>query len=266
MCAKMYRFSEENRKDAKYEKFLWEIQTWVAHKSRVFRDEVMELAMLKAWKKWDEKQPTGAMIEFTDQMFLECADKNVGKLMNMIHAMEEFAGEDVMDEASHEDSEDLRSESTEASIPDSTDPSDFESTIPQDSKAGTFEKTDRSDRGTELSIMTAFSYSQSEDSYWVLCPEEEFEAKVLNWVPKDEKWLLDQTKEFYNTSNKDNGFHWYTDYRNCYSFMVSRKSGAVTMTHPGFNLPTLFIGFDKNFAPIDTTPLESLETLVGTGI
>lgn len=92
MCAKVFKFDEQTEAAVKYVTLLRETQMHVADQVRVFRGEAIGLAMLRAWKKWDEDQTVGTVLKFTDQMFLECADKNVRKLMEMILAMEEFAG------------------------------------------------------------------------------------------------------------------------------------------------------------------------------
>jgi hypothetical protein len=93
MCAKVFKLEEQAEAEVKYSNFLRETQAYVADQVRVFRSEAISLAMLRAWKKWDEDQPVGTVLKFTDQMFLECADKNVRKLMEVILSMEEFAGD-----------------------------------------------------------------------------------------------------------------------------------------------------------------------------
>jgi len=93
MCVKVFKLEEQAEADVKYSISLTETQAYVAEQVRVLRGEAIALAMLRAWKKWDEEQPVGTVLKFTDQMLLECADKNVRKLMEVILDMEEFAGD-----------------------------------------------------------------------------------------------------------------------------------------------------------------------------
>lgn len=237
MCAKVFRLSEERRKDEEYETFLWEIQVWIAKKARVFRDEAMQLAMMKAWKKWDEEQPTGAILEFTDDMFLECADKNVVKLMEMIHAMEEFAG-------------DVKEESSETRTPDSA--------IPTSSGLDeqTFNDSAKQDRRPELAVMTAFAYSEIEHSFWVLCPRKEFEAKVIENIFKHQRVLIERAKDYYNTSYTEDGFSTFGEFRDSYSLIVSKASGRVSLVQPDFMYFT--VSYETDYRSIIPIKLETL--------
>ena len=96
MGTKEIRFQDKRDMLEKYETRLKEIKDAVTTHAAEMRDCCFDLAMLKAWKKWDETIPLGTVVEFNDDMFLESGDENVTALMELVLAMEEFSGDSVI--------------------------------------------------------------------------------------------------------------------------------------------------------------------------
>jgi len=92
MSAKEFKFTKTKQIIENYEARLNEIKDILAIHSSEMRDYCFELAMLKVWKDWDDSMPVGSVIAFNDEMFLESGDKNVVDLMNLVQAIEDYAG------------------------------------------------------------------------------------------------------------------------------------------------------------------------------
>ena len=77
-------FRQANKKQALYDETLHALVDTLAALAEELLEQAVRLAMLKAWKEWDEGQPSGAVLDLSLQMLGECADPRVRELTGLI--------------------------------------------------------------------------------------------------------------------------------------------------------------------------------------
>jgi hypothetical protein len=67
-----------------YRKELSEVVNQLTEMSSQIYSDMVNLALLGKWREWEEKQPIGAIFEFTEEMLRDTGDKNVDALAELM--------------------------------------------------------------------------------------------------------------------------------------------------------------------------------------
>jgi hypothetical protein len=244
MGAKVFSFHRAKSDFDKYETYLHELKLDVAECSRFCRQHMVKLAMMKAWKKWDEEQPLGARMHFTDDMFLECEDENVGLLMSAINSMQGFAGEVMNEDVPEEQVESTDSLALENSH---TDPDEVSCSV-----------INREDSRPELNCPKALLYIEKEGAFWIACPAKVFPVLTADATPFDEGRILNLIAKYYNSSYEVDGRLGLGPFSDCIYFTYSRER-RIRLTTGAYALPTLIDS--SGVRPIEPILISHLQDL-----
>lgn len=77
-------FRQVNKAQALYDETIHALIDTLADLEEELLEQTVRLAMLKAWKEWDDGQPSGAVLDLSLQMLGECADPRVRELTGLI--------------------------------------------------------------------------------------------------------------------------------------------------------------------------------------
>lgn len=77
-------FRQVNKKQALYDETLHALVDTLAALDEELLEQTVRLAMLKAWKEWDDTQPPGSVLDLSLDMLGECADPHVRALTELI--------------------------------------------------------------------------------------------------------------------------------------------------------------------------------------
>lgn len=77
-------FHQVNKSQALYEETRQALVETLTALEEELLEQTVRLAMLKAWKEWDDTQPPGSILDLSLDMLGECADPQVRALTELI--------------------------------------------------------------------------------------------------------------------------------------------------------------------------------------
>lgn len=75
--------NNRHRDRRRYQKKLAEVREGLWQRAEELHQSCLSLAMLGAWREWDEQTPVGEEVFFSEEALTQTSDKNVTGLMNL---------------------------------------------------------------------------------------------------------------------------------------------------------------------------------------
>jgi len=232
---KILHFSQAKQEEADYRIDLEDIKYDLSQVSKRIRSYCLSLAMLKVWKKWDDEQSAGAMLQIFDEMFLECGDENVVKLIEIVHDMEDFCGDIVK------------------GSPTDSNPSESDTSPSPEFPMEDSSSTDN--LPTEQDEMVAVMFNEETNKFWVMCPVSMVEDSLLSMMPPYERLKFNAAKDWLISKSSNWGYE-----MDCYYCTYSKINGRVQFEGRDYICLTVN-DFEGSYRPIKHIRVRSLNEL-----